>query len=135
VISSATLRQWLRHNATAIVATAVDYVVMIVLVEVAGMGPVPATAVGAFAGAVTSFTMGRHFTYRVADVPARAQIWRYALVSAASLGLNAGGEYLFFHVVGLQYLVARVITSIIVNNAWNYPMQRFFVFSTPHWKT
>lgn len=133
--SSATLRQWLRHHTTAVVATAVDYAVMVVLVELAGVGPVPATAVGAFAGAVTGFIMGRHFTYRVASVPVRAQAWRYALISAASLGLNAVGEYVFFHVVGLQYLVARVVTSIIVNNAWNYPMQRFFVFSTPHWKT
>jgi putative flippase GtrA len=135
VTSSAAFRQWLRHHTTAIVATAVDYVVMIVLVELARVGPVPATAVGALAGALTSFTMGRHFTYHVADVPVRGQAWRYALVSAASLGLNAGGEYLFFHLVGLQYLMARVITSIIVNNAWNYPMQRFFVFSKPQWKT
>jgi putative flippase GtrA len=131
-VSVSTFFQWLRHDATAVVATAIDYVVMILLVELAHVTPVPATAVGAFAGAVTSFTMGRHFTYRVADVPVRAQLWRYALVSAASLALNAGGEYLFFHVVGLQYLVARVVISIIVNSAWNYPMHRFFVFSTPH---
>jgi putative flippase GtrA len=130
--ASSTFRQWLRHNATAVVATGVDYAVMVLLVELAHVGPVAATAVGSLAGAVTSFTMGRHFTYRVANVPARAQAWRYALVSAASLGLNAAGEYLFFHVIGLQYLMARVITSIIVNNAWNYPMQRFFVFSRLH---
>ena len=135
MISSSTFRQWLRHDATALIATAVDYLVMILLVELVHLTPVPATALGAFAGAVTSFTMGRHFTYRVADAPVRGQVWRYALVSAASLALNAGGEYLFFHVVGLQYLVARIVTSIIVNSAWNYPMQRFFVFSTPHWKT
>jgi putative flippase GtrA len=55
--------------------------------------------------------------------------WRYAIVSAASLALNAAGEYLFTKVVGLQYLLARLITSIIVSNGWNYPLQRFFVFS------
>jgi putative flippase GtrA len=121
--------QWVRHNTTAIVATAVDYIVMIALVEAAGLGPVPATAVAALAGALTSFSMGRRFTYRAIHVPASSQAWRYALVSAASLGLNTAGEYLFFEVIGLQYLVARVVTSIIVSNGWNYPMQRFFVFS------
>ena len=123
------IRQLLRHHATAVVATAVDYLVMVLLVELGSIRPVPATAAGALAGAIASFTMARNFTYRARHVPARAQAWRYALVSAASLGLNTAGEHLFANVLGLQYFVARVVTSIIVSNAWNYPLQRFFVFS------
>jgi putative flippase GtrA len=73
--------------------------------------------------------MGRHFTYRAVEDSARAQAWRYALVSGASLGLNTVGEYLFFRVLGLQYMLARIVTSLIVSNGWNYPMHRFFVFS------
>ena len=34
-------------------------------------------------------------------MPARGQAWRYALVSAASLGLNTAGEYLFHDVLGI----------------------------------
>ena len=56
-------------------------------------------------------------------------LWRYALVSATSLALNAAGEALFNGVLGLHYLIARILTSVVVSNAWNYPMQRFFVFS------
>ena len=119
----------MRHDASAIAATAVDYVVMIALVELVGVRPVSATAIGALAGAITSFSLGRHFTFRAAAEPASSQAWRYGLVSGISLGLNTAGEYLFLHVVGLQYLVARVITSIIVSNGWNYPMYRSFVFS------
>jgi putative flippase GtrA len=121
--------QWMRHNLAAIVATAVDYSVMVLLVELARFQPVGATAVGAFCGAVTNFTLGRVFTYRVTDAPVVGQTLRYALVSGAGLGLNALGEFLFSTVLGLQYLVARVITSIVVSTGWNYPMQRFFVFS------
>ena len=51
------------------------------------------------------------------------------LVSGCSLGLNTLGEFLFLKVPHLHYLVARVISSIIVSNVWNYPMLRFFVFS------
>jgi putative flippase GtrA len=121
--------QWIRHHATAVIATVVDYAVMVVLVEAAQLGPVVATPFAALAGAITSFSMGRTFTYHATDVPAGQQAWRYALVSLASLGLNTAGEYLFFHVIGLQYLLARVVTSIVVSNGWNYPMHRFFVFS------
>lgn len=111
------------------IATIADYSVMIGAVELLRIGPVPATAIGALAGAVTSFTMNRRFTYGSAGVTVGSQAWRYALVSAVSLGLNTAGEYLFHAVLGIQYLAARVITSVIVSNAWNYPLQRYFVFS------
>lgn len=127
----ARLAEWLRHNAAAVLATAVDYGTMIACVELAGLAPVAATPIGAFAGAITSFTANRHFTYHGAStVGVRAQAWRYALVSGVSLGLNTAGEYLFHHVWGLQYMLARVITSVIVSNAWNYPTMKYFVFAT-----
>ncbi len=126
----ARVAEWLRHHAAAVLATAVDYVTMIAGVELAGLAPVAATPIGAFAGAFTSFTANRHFTYRgAARVAVRAQAWRYALVSGVSLGLNTAGEYLFHHVWNVQYMLARVITSIIVSNAWNYPTMKYFVFS------
>ena len=102
---------------------------MVTCVEGFGLRPVPATVVGAFAGAATSFSLARVFTYRARDASVAGQTWRYAVVSAASLALNALGEHIFSDVLEMQYLVARVITSVIVSNAWNYPLQRFFVFS------
>jgi putative flippase GtrA len=114
---------------TSIFTTVIDYLVMIGCVELAHWRPVPATAVAALVGALTNFTINRSFTYRATDAAVAGQSWRYALVSAASLGLNAAGEALFNGVLRLHYLLARVITSTIVSNGWNYPMQRFFVFS------
>jgi putative flippase GtrA len=122
-------RALLRHHAAAIVATATDYLVMVSCVERLGLHAVAATALGAFAGAVVNFMLGRQFTYQAVDAPAGGQAWRYALVSLASLGLNTAGEYFFHVVLGIEYLLARVITSVIVSNAWNYPMQRYFVFA------
>jgi putative flippase GtrA len=119
----------MRHNFASISATVVDYGVMVTLVEIVHLTTVAATAIGALCGAVTNFTLGRMFTYKATHEPVFGQTLRYALVSGAGLGLNTAGEYLFNMVLGLQYLAARVITSIIVSTAWNYPLQRFFVFS------
>jgi putative flippase GtrA len=127
--ATATSWQWVRHYIASIVATAVDYTTMVTLVELAHRDPVSATAVGAFAGAVANFTLGRVFTYAATDHPIGAQAARYIVVSAGSLALNAAGEYLFAKVLGLQYIVARLVTSFVVSTAWNYPLQRFYVFS------
>jgi putative flippase GtrA len=127
--SSATAWEWVRHHISSILATIVDYGAMIACVELLGVRPVPATVLGALAGGVTNFVLARIFAYRATEAAVAGQSWRYAIVSAASLALNAAGEQLFNGILGLQYLVARVITSVIVSNAWNYPLQRFFVFS------
>jgi putative flippase GtrA len=129
VASIASLWQWLRHHTTALLSTGVDYTVMVTCVEGFGLAPVLATVIGAACGAITNFLVNRSFTYHATRDPGTGQAWRFVLVSAGSLGLNAGGVQLFHGVLGLQYMLARVITSIIVSNGWNYPMLRFFVFS------
>jgi putative flippase GtrA len=88
-----------------------------------------ATPLAAAAGAATSFTLNRHFTYRVANRSIRVQLWRYALVSGCSLGLNTLGMYFLLKMPRLHYFPARVATSALVSNVWNYPLMRFFVFS------
>src|SRR5262245_29381898 len=103
---------------------------MVAAVELFHVGPVAAVPIAASAGAVTSFTLNRHFTYLGAKrSPLRGQLWRYALVSGCSLGLNTLGEYLFLKVPHMHYFLARVLTSTIISNVWNYPLLRFFVFS------
>jgi putative flippase GtrA len=122
--------EWIRHHMTAILSTIVDYSLLISAVEFVHLGPVAATPIAAFAGAVTNFTMNRRFTYRGAKAtPVRGQLFRFVLVSGCSLGLNTLGEFLFLKIPHLHYFLARVITSIIVSNVWNYPLLRFFVFS------
>jgi putative flippase GtrA len=121
--------EWIRHHTTAVISTIVDYTVLLVMVELVHLGPVPATPIAAFAGAVTNFMLNRNFTYHAAQNPIRGQLLRFVLVSGCSLGLNTLGEFLFLKVPHLHYMVARVITSTIVSNVWNYPLLRFFVFS------
>ena len=126
---ASTFWQWVRHHTTSLMSTAVDYTVMIGAVEVLHVSPVWATVLAAFVGAVTNFLISRRFTFRLGGTRMSPQAWRFALVSATSLGLNALGEHIFHNLLGVQYFLARVITSIIVSNGWNYPMLRFFVFS------
>lgn len=121
--------QWIRHHLASIAATVADYGLMVACVQLLHMRPVPATVLGALAGGVTNFTLGRVFTYKTLETGVMTQTWRYALVSGASLGWNAAGMHLFCNILNMQYIVARVITSVVVSNAWNYPLQRFFVFS------
>jgi putative flippase GtrA len=135
-----------RHQVGALVATAIDFGAMTLLVTGFGASAVLGTVIGASAGAVSNFWLGRHWIFRREGIggshrrtgrpggrsgvdSARAQAWRYGLVSFASLLLNALGEYGLHNVLRLQYQLARALVAITVSLVWNFPMHRWFVFA------
>ncbi|HEX7499589.1 MAG TPA: GtrA family protein [Polyangia bacterium] len=124
----ARLRQWVRHHISSVVATGVDFAVMIGLVELLAFTPVMGTVVGAAVGGATNFLMGRHYTYRSQSEQVGSQVLRYVWVSGASLGLNALGEHFILSLLAPHYVLGRVLVATAVNNAWNYPMHRGYVF-------
>jgi putative flippase GtrA len=120
-----------RHQVGSLFATAVDFGTMIALVSGAGLPAVPATAIGAACGGASNFALGRRWIFRASDGHAGAQAVRYAVVSAASLGWNALGEYVVHDRLGVQYVLARTLVAVAVSLAWNFPMQRGFVYAVP----
>jgi putative flippase GtrA len=122
-----TLFMFSQHQISSIVATGVDYVIMIALVSLLRLSPVLGTVVGALCGAVTSFTLGRQWVFGAGGGDLRGQAFRYAVVSAASLIGNTVGEALVVR-HGTHYVAGRVAISIVVGMAWNFPMHRYFVF-------
>jgi putative flippase GtrA len=117
-----------RHQAGAVVATVVDYGVMITLVSVAGAAPEVGTAVGAACGGITNFTLGRRWVFRAMHRDPYPQAGRYAVVSLGSLLFNTAGMHFVASLLHVQYVAARVLVSIVVSLFWNFPMQRTFVF-------
>lgn len=119
---------FLRHQANSLVATAVDFSLMIALVNIAGVSPTVATAFGAACGACVNFLLGRIWVFRATDGTAIPQAGRYALVSAGSLLLNTMAMHIFTGVLHVPYVAARVVISFVVSVLWNFPLQRTFVF-------
>ena len=116
-----------QHQIAAILATALDYAVMILCVSVAGAAATLGTAAGSLVGAVANFTLGRRWVFQSTASAIRGQALRYAFVSLLSLVFETAAEKLMV-AIGLNYVVARLIASSCVGVLWNYPMHRAFVF-------
>ncbi|MDH5256605.1 MAG: GtrA family protein [Gammaproteobacteria bacterium] len=119
---------FLKSQISAIVATAVDFFVLFFLVEFIGSWYVLAAAVAAFCGAVTNFLLGRHWTFLAHDDKWHHQAQRYMLVAGGSLGLNTLGIFLLTDGLAIHYMISKVIISFFVAVAFNFPLQKYFVF-------
>ena len=118
----------LRHQTGSLVATAVDYGVMIALVGLGGALPAAGTAAGAASGGLVNFLLGRRWIFRATDDKTAPQAGRYLIVSLGSLLLNTAGVHVLAGLLEFHYVAARVAVSIAVSLLWNFPMQRTFVF-------
>ena len=116
-----------KQQTAALLATAVDYLVMTACVRAGRLHPATATACGAAVGTVVGFSISRRWVFAASSGSRVRQLWRYCAVSLLSLVMNCAGEGLLVH-AGLHYLAARPAVSLTVGLGWNLPMQSCFVF-------
>lgn len=120
-----------RHQVGAAVATGIDFASMILWVECGLGSSVSGTAIGATAGALSNFALGRKWIFHSDAARVRRQLARYALVAVGSLGLNTFGQRLLMGAAGWPYPLTRAIVAVLVGVLWNYPLHRWFVFAQP----
>lgn len=120
------LRQFSSFVAVGFIAAAVQYSVLIGLVEGAGIHAVTAALIAYAAGGVVSYGLSRRHVFP-STVPHHAAAARFAIVAAVGFGLT----YLFMSVLvtraKLPYLLAQVVTTGMVM-LWNFIAHKMWTF-------
>ena len=104
--------------------------------------PALATAIGALCGGIVNCVINYKFTFHADGVDWRAVIVKYALVWVASALLNTFGTGVVYYIVrdwewletiGFKrdgfFAASRLFVSLMVSWFWNFPMQKYFVYS------
>ncbi len=120
---------YLRAQFTALIATAADFSVTIILKEIAGFWYLYAVAIGAAAGAILAFFLGRHWVFRSASRSVHAQALRYVMVAAVSWILNTSGVWLLTELAAIPYLYSKLFVSVIIGLTVNFILTKRFVFA------
>lgn len=118
-----------KANMSSLLASGCDFGMTVLLVQWGGWNVVMAAAAGTVTGGVINFCVNRRWVFGAGEERAVRQGFKYALVWAGNLLLNMGGVYVLADYAGLHYVLAKVITSLLVAFVYNYPMQKNFVFS------
>jgi len=122
-----------KSQISSLIATGVDFLITILLVETLHAHYIAATVAGAATGALTNFGINKYWSFESGKENFMRQGLRYGLVWIGSLLLNTSGLYLLLLLPGSNYIVSKIITAITVGIGFNYSLQKYYVFQ-PHEK-
>jgi putative flippase GtrA len=121
-----TAPQFLRYAGAGVAGTALHYAVLVALVQLAALGAVVASTIGAIAGALVNYRLNHQFTFASDKAHGRA-LPRFALVAVAGIALNAIVLAAMLAFVTAQYLVAQVaatgavlVAGFFANRTWTF---------------
>ncbi len=119
----------MRTGVSGLIATAIDILVMILLVERSGLPVGVAAFLGAMSGAFANFTISKYWAFRDTSRIDPRQIATYAAVALCTGLMVATSVHVLATVVGVQYVLAKGIASVLVFLLWSYPAQAKLVFT------
>ena len=122
------MKTFIKANIASVVASLCDYLVTIILKEFFKTDPVPASICGTVAGGIVNFFICRYWVFNAGNSSIHFQGKRYLATWSGNLLLNSLGVYLLIDCAGFNYIIAKVITSLTVAVAYNYPLQKKYVF-------
>lgn len=107
----------------------IDVIVLIILVELAGMQVGWAAFAAAASGAGVTFVLSKFWAFRDRTPVKVKQVGVYAFVSLVTAICMAVSVHVLAIVLGLAYLIAKGIASVVVFLCWSYPAQARLVFA------
>lgn len=120
--------QFLKAQASSLIATVADFLVTIVCKEILGMWYLLANILGVISGGLVNFWINRDWVFNGREKAARYQAIRYFVIWTGNLLLNAAGVWLLTQYSSFNYLVSKTVVSLIVGWTYNYFLQKNFVF-------
>ena len=126
--SDSTTVQFARYTVVGGVAFAVDFGVLFLLTHFAGVYYLISAAVSFVLGLAVNYALSRVWVFSHRTMSnATLEFTIFALIGLAGLGLNEFGMWLLASKLGLQYLLAKIVTAVFVY-VWNFGARKYSLF-------
>lgn len=122
------MKTFLKANMASLSASFFDYIITLLLVKFLNTDALLGAVLGTVFGGGINFLMGRYWVFKVNSIAIHLQGKRYLLAWIGNLILTILGLYIFIKVFKVQYMVAKITTSLVVAIAYNYHIQKRYVF-------
>ena len=125
---------FIRAQAAFIIGSASDFLLTILLVEIFHCWYPVASLAGNIAGAISLFLLCKTWVFHSTKGRFKPQAFRFILVYSGNIVLSFIGIYLFTNFARVEYILSKLMVSIILGTTYNYILQKKFVFNQPHSK-
>ena len=119
---------FLKAQAASITATAVDFLIYLILFGIFGIWYIAATVCGTICGAITHFLLSRHWVFQAANGKIHSQGLKYFLVWIVYLSLSTLFIFLITNYLGVNPVISKVIVASGMSISYNYFLHKKFVF-------
>ncbi|MBW8683625.1 GtrA family protein [Chitinophaga rhizophila] len=130
--------KFLKAQASSLIATGVDYTVVILLSALAHSWSADVNVVGALAGGIANFMINRQWVFNREKGAIGGQALRYGITWVGNMLLNTAGVWLILHFTGWHSIsskedlfrlsAVKMSVSLLVGFTYSYIMQKRFVF-------
>jgi len=118
--------RFVRFAGVGVIGTGAHYLVLIALVQLLHTNAVLASNFGALIGALVNYILNYHFTFQ-STKRHREALSKFLVVATVALILNGMLMYWLNGRLGLYYLLAQIITTLLVllwtffaNHLWSF---------------
>ena len=119
---------FLKAQAASILGSLADFFIAILLVEIFHCWYITGNLIGNICGAMAQFILCRNWAFNADKTKTAEQVIKFILVWIGNLLLSAAGVYFFTHYLHINYIVSKIITSVLLGMSYNYFLQKRFVF-------
>ncbi len=120
--------KFLKAQLASFSGTIVDFLTTLVSVEVFKVWYVTGNITGNICGGIANFYLGRNWVFNSKDKKVYIQGIKYLGVWIGSITLNTSGVFALTHYCNFNYIVSKVVVSLVVGFTYNYLLQNYFVF-------
>jgi len=117
-----------RSTLTSLFTTALDYLTLVALVEIAHVHVALATFLGTVVGSLSNFVVNKYWAFDAGALPVERQFPRFIAVQAGSSFWNTAIVWVLYAALAVPYPIGKVIAAATVYLGWNFPLNRFWVF-------
>jgi putative flippase GtrA len=121
---------YLKAQASSLVASATDFGVTIIAANLFGWWYLAASITGTVTGGAVNFYVNRKWVFESESTAIKWQILKYILVWTGNLIIVTAGVFVLTHSFNLNYVLAKVLSSVLTGVSYNYIMQKQFIFSS-----
>lgn len=121
------IEQIMKFGIVGIIATVIDFGVLIFLTEVFGMNPVASATISFIVSLIFNYVASMRYVFRHREGMSREREFAiFVVLSVIGLGINDGLMWLGTNFAGLDYRLVKVGATAIVM-VWNFVTRKIFL--------